>query len=231
MVIKGKVHGPDIFEGEASVDFAKAAAHGAKFVIFKISEGDYMDSRATKARVKAIRDAGMIAGAYVFLRPKAGRTGAQEFQIFYNKGLSLGLWKRDQQTVRDIRPVLDCEDTGFNTDTVLGRLQTRRYIRSAIKECKRLTGHLPIIYTGKWWWEETIKCRWSLGCALWLASYPADGSTVAKPPVSWLPSAWKTVELWQFTDHYKCPGINNPCDYNIFVGKGGAAGFRSRLTF
>ena len=229
MITTRKVHGPDIFEGEANVDFKALAKSGAKFAIFKINEGDYMDSRATVARVKAIREAGLIAGAYVFMRPKAGRTGAQEFQIFYNKGLSLGLWKRDKQTVRDIRPVLDCEATGFNTDTVLGRLQTRRYIRSAIKECKRLTGHLPIIYTGKWWWEDTIKCRWSLGCPLWLASYPNNPKLPL--PSSYLPSAWKEAALWQFTDSHSAPGINNPCDYNVYVGKGGLAGFRTALTF
>jgi lysozyme len=239
MVIKGKVHGPDIYEGEGSVDLTRVAAHGAKFVIFKISEGDYMDSRATVARVKAIRDAGMIAGAYVFLRPKAGRTGAQEFRIFFNKGREIGLWnRRDGGKTRDLRPVLDCEATGFS-DTVLGRLQTRRYIRQAVRECKRLTGHYPIIYTGKYWWEDTIKCRSNMKCRLWLASYPLDSSRVAKPPAAWLPSAWKEVDLWQFSDHYKCPGINenerrktnSGCDYNVYVGKGGAAGFRSRLTF
>lgn len=228
-VTRGKVHGPDIYEGEGNVDFKKVAAAGAKFVIFKISEGDHIDQYAKAARVKAIRDAGMIPGAYVFMRPKAGRTGAEEFRIFYEHGKKIGLWNRaDGGKVRDVRPVLDCEASGFDTNTRVGRWRTRRYIKQAIRECKKQTGHLPIIYTGKWFWEGTIQCSWNAKCKLWLAVYPENPT---KFSASWLPSAWKECDLWQFTDKHQLSGVKSHCDYNVFVQKGGMAAFRKRLTF
>lgn len=231
--LSNHIHGPDVFEGEGSVDWKAVAKSGAKFAIFKISEGDYMDSLATEKRVKEIRAAGLIAGAYYFMRPKPGRTGAEEFRIFYEKGLEIGLWKRDKQTVRDLRPVLDCEATAFDTTTVAGRYRTRLYIRQAIRECIKLTGHRPIIYTGKWFWEDTIKCKWSLNCPLWLASYPTKPDAYEALPVSWIPKAWNgKAALWQYTDKQKVPGIKTPADYNIFVGAGKTyRAFVNTLTF
>lgn len=117
-----------------------------------------------------------------------------------------------------IAPFLDCEASGFDTATVRGRYQTRLYIRQAINRCIRVTGHRPIIYTGKWFWEETINCRWSMSCALWLVSYPQPVQC-DHLPVSGLPSAWKQADLWQFTDGFESPGIKTPCDYSVYAGK------------
>lgn len=227
------IHGPDVYEGDGNIDWKALAKSGAKFAIIKLSEGDYIDPSATAERVKQARAAGLTVGGYAFLRPKAGRTGGQEFDIMYKKGLEIGLWQRDGQKVRDLRPVLDCEASGFDTNTVRGRYQTRVYIRDAINRCVKVTGHRPIIYTGKWFWEDTINCKWSKACPLWLASYPTNPDAVQQLPPSWVPAPWKgKADLWQFTDHQKAPGIKGGCDYNIYTGKDGSyAAFISTLTF
>jgi lysozyme len=226
-------HGPDVYEGDGNIDWKAVAKAGARFGIIKLSEGDYIDKSATKARVDEMRKAGLIVGGYVFLRPKAGRNGAEEFDTMYKKGLEIGLWQRDKQRVRDLAPVLDCEASGFDTTTIRGRYQTRVYIRDAINRCIKVTGHRPIIYTGKWFWEDTINCKWSKACPLWLASYPTKPDAYEALHALWVPTAWKgKADLWQYTDQHKSPGIKTPCDYNIYVGKDRSyRAFVNTLTF
>jgi lysozyme len=229
-----QVHGVDVYEGDGDIDWRKVSAAGNQFAITKISEGmpsqgwAAVDPRATADRIKAIRNAGMIAGGYAFLRPKSGRTGAAEARLLVEHGKSIGLWQRDHQRVRDIRPVLDCEASGFDLTTASGRRATRVYVRDAVREVKRLTGHAPIIYTGKWWWDQTQEeqLRWtwhSFGCPLWLAAYVTD-------PAPYIPRGWRRPAIWQFTDKARVDGIDQPCDRNVFTG-GDRSHFINQLTF
>jgi GH25 family lysozyme M1 (1,4-beta-N-acetylmuramidase) len=118
----------------------------------------------------------------------------------------------------------DFEETHFDTNTRIGRWQTRSYVRDAIKEVKRLTGHAPIIYTGGPFWNQ-FGFKWNLGCPLWLAAYvPSDqlGRYVPKP--------WRAPSLWQFTDKHNSPGISQPCDWSVYLA-GDVHHFRRTLTF
>jgi hypothetical protein len=213
---RGRIYGVDVYEGDGDIDWRAVSAAGNSFAIVKVSEGDYMDSRSTPERIAAIRASGMTAGAYVFLRPKSGRSGRVEARTLVERGMDIGLWRRDRQTVRDIRPVLDCEASGYDLGTVAGRRATRVYIRDAVREVVRLTGHRPMIYTGKWWWEQTQedRLRWTWHdwqCPLWLAAYVSD-------PAPYLPRGWQRAAMWQYTDRARVDGISQPCDRNVYLG-------------
>lgn len=221
--LKGKVHGPDVSDWEGSVEWKQVAESGAQFAVFKISEGvDRVERLATPQRVKEIRAAGLTAGAYHYLHPRPGRSGAIEARLFIERGKRLGLWQRDNQLVRDLRPVLDFEETHFPTNTRIGRYRTRLYVRQAIKEVIRLTGHAPIIYTGGPFWNQ-FGFKWNLKCELWLAAYDSSFS-------KWVPKPWWKPALWQYTDSKTVPGINSKCDYSVFL-LGNSSEFRARLTF
>ena len=194
------VKGVDISSYNGSVDFEKLHAAGYGFCIAKSSEGaDWKDSTFTKARVTAIRAAGMRVGAYHFLRPKAGRSGKVEAAFFIKTAYATGYGKPG-----DIRPVIDFEASA------LGRPQTLRYLVECINEIKRLTGKAPIIYTGGPFWDEnTASCRDNFGCQLWLAAYVTD-------PNEYLPAAWDAWALWQHTDQGSVPGVpGSNVDQNI----------------
>lgn len=220
------VHGIDIYEGDGTVNFLKVSAAGNHFVVQKISEGaDFADSSATRKRVEAIRSAGMIAGGYHFLRPKRNRTGAVEARFFIERGKAIGLWARDHQRVIDIRPVLDVEVAGeFDLTKIGDRVRCRRYIRSAVAEIIKLTGHRPIIYTGGPFWRDELRNRRGYGCPLWLAAY-------TKSPTPWTPNPpWKRADLWQYTDQKIVPGVPGACDANVYLG-GDMARFRRYMCF
>ena len=214
------IYGVDVYEGDGQITWPKVARY-AKFAIVKISEGDHIDSLATSERIQKAREAGLTVGGYVFLRPKPGRTGADEVKIFLDQCRKIGLYDGSHKPC--IRPVLDFEASAFDTNTRVGRYRTRLYLRQAIREVRReLGGRHPIIYTGAWFADDTVGLKWNIGCALWVASYT---------PKPLIPTAWRKVGamLWQFTDHQVVDGIAQPCDANVYVGPGDAAGFHSHL--
>lgn len=194
--------GIDVYEGDGSIEWAKVKKAGYEYVFCKTSEGgDWSDPSWTTARVDAIRAADVKLGVYHFLRPKAGRSGAEEGRFFIKQAKSAGWGK-----VGDIRPVIDFENTA------LSPAKTAKYVAQAIAEIKRLTGKTPIIYTGGPFWDEnTNSLADNYGCPLWLAAY-------VKNPEQYLPAAWKKAgwTIWQHTDQGSVPGVTaSNVDQNI----------------
>lgn len=197
-----KAKGIDVYEGDGDIDWHKVKGAGHYFAICKVSEGvDFRDKSWSAKRVKAMRQAEVRIGVYHFLRPKPGRSGADEMQFFIAHARSAGWGKPG-----DIRPVIDFEAT------TMSPARTLRYLIEAINECKKLTGKPPIIYTGgPFWNENTGSCKDSFGCQLWLAAY-------VKNPEQYLPAAWKKSgwAIWQHTDQGAVPGVQaKNVDQNI----------------
>ncbi|CAB4197635.1 Acm Lyzozyme M1 (1,4-beta-N-acetylmuramidase) [uncultured Caudovirales phage] len=183
------LHGIDVFEGDGKIDWIRARSKGVEFVFLKCSEGgDFRDKAWTAKRVKEIRASGIPFGPYHFLRPRAGRRGEVEARFFIETARKAGWGKGD------LRPVIDFEVSDLPPS------QTIRYLEQAVKEVKRLTGKPPIIYTGGPFWDENGGGRNNWGCPLWLAAY------VAKPN-DFVPRAWKTWTIWQYTDKGGVAGV------------------------
>lgn len=181
--------GPDVSNLQASVDFAQIKAAGHAFVYLKAGEGDWTDPTFL-ARVKAARHAGLLVGAYHFVRPKAGRTGAQEAAFFVHRLQAAGLGKGD------LRPAVDIEATELS---IAG---TRDYTLAFAREVQKLMGVAPLIYT----YASFNGGNWGAGFApfgLWIAAYQA------KPPT--LPAPWTSYAAWQFTSSAQVPGVGK-CD-------------------
>lgn len=190
--------GIDVYSGDGKVDWAKVkTAH--RFAYLKSSEGgDYKDSTWTKKRVKEIRAAGVQFGPYHYLRPKAGRSGAVEARFFIKTAYAAG-WGRPG----DLLPALDFEENGG-----LSPAATIRYLKQAVDEVTRLTGHKPMIYTGSYFWDDNGGGSDNWGCPLWLAAYQTT------PPR--LPKAWKKWTIWQHTATGRVAGVEAPnVDQNI----------------
>lgn len=200
------VLGIDVSENNGvNIDWRSVHSHGVRFVFMKVNEGDYFDKRTSHARIRLAREAGLLVGGYNFVRPRPGRTGAQEFDIFWKRARLLGLCKHG-----DLRPVIDIEATAFVGK--LGPLRTRRYVRSWIKRCVQVTGKPPIVYTGKWFWDGPSmngNKRGLRGARLWLAAY-------AMRPDPFVPAAWDHESFWQYTDRGTVPGISTPVDMNRY---------------
>jgi GH25 family lysozyme M1 (1,4-beta-N-acetylmuramidase) len=201
--------GPDVSENQPDVDWRKVKSGGHAFAIAKVSDGlGTPDPTFGKGRWKAMKDAGLIRGAYHFGRPQQGRDPKAEVAEFLDilkaaGGLAAG----------DLLPILDLEK--FGKAGKLTARQTLEWTRDWVGELRRRVGRKPIIYTGAFWRDDLKNVADDLGCPLWLAAY-----VPASKVKQFVPTAWKQEgqSLWQFTDKATCPGIAGRCDMSRFAG-------------
>jgi GH25 family lysozyme M1 (1,4-beta-N-acetylmuramidase) len=201
--------GPDVSKNQPSVDWQQVRAAGHDFAIAKVTDGlGSPDPKFGKGRWKAMKDAGLIRGAYHFGRPQRGRDPKAEVAEFLDHlktagGLADG----------DLLPILDLEKFGKAGN--LTPTQTLDWARRWTAEMRRRIGRHPIICTGVFWRETMKNPSDNLSCRLWLAAY------VPKPRLKQcIPVAWhdQGLSLWQHTETGHCPGIAGTCDMNRFAG-------------
>lgn len=85
-------------------------------------------------------------------------------------------------------------------------------------EAEERMGSVVGVYTGRWYWpnikDEELRVWCGTGRPLWLASYP-DTINLATPPKP--PAPWKEIDIWQFTDKARVPGIKGGVDLNVLL--------------
>ena len=204
---KSVLTGIDVSLNQPDVDWAEVRRAGHVFAIAKVSDGlGTPDPAFGRGRWQAMKDAGLIRGAYHFGRPQTGRDPVLEVREF----LSL-LERAGGLEHGDLLPILDLEKHG-----AAGRLSptaTLEWARAWVEECRARIGRRPIIYTGVFWRETMRNPADNLGCPLWLAAYVKD-------PVPFIPKAWtkETFALWQYTESGRSPGVDGPVDVNRVRG-------------
>ena len=168
-----------------------ARAAGIWAVIHKATEGtDYVDPKL-EARFHLAKDAGLLWGAYHFIRP--GRIADQaEFFVHtmvpYTDSLTLFAldFEVDGVTLAECRQWLDIVERATRRSCVL---YSGHQLKDAI-----IAGENPVDLPER---------------RLWLAQY------ASKPT---LPKGWSTWWLWQYSDNGDVPGIDPPTDLNAYEG-------------
>lgn len=205
MTINPKVvdlyHGDDLVYTDAEHDFAAAFGAGIRGIIHKATEGLTDVDARYHAREAAAREAGMLWGAYHFMRPGDPVQQAQHF-------LSTALPDIVNRHPCNIRLVLDHEDPKVPLWAAQRWLEVVR----------QATGQYPWLYSG-FLVKQQVDGRHMPAFAeypLWLAEYGPE------PKV---PVPWKKCVLWQFTDGNVGPqphaiaGIaHKNCDISSFDG-------------
>ena len=98
-------------------------------------------------------------------------------------------------------PVLDFEENGG-----LAPGNVAQWARNWLQEVERLTGRTPIIYTGYYFWRDSVGGPTDFGrYPLWVASW----TNAAAPAL--IPSSWSTWTFWQWTSTGSSAG--NPVDH------------------
>jgi lysozyme len=181
--------GVDVSNHQGTVDFAKVKKAGYTFAYLKATEGLGFVDPFYLGNVQKARAAGLKVGAYHFLQPKSGRTGADEARAFHVQLANAKLGKGD------LHPVVDVEVTK------LSPAQTEAYVDSFVRELRAL-GHDLLIYT----FPAFLQWHRTHGCPLWIAHFG-----VSKPTV---PSPWKAYTIWQHSSTARVPGVSGNCDVN-----------------
>jgi len=194
----------DISHWQGDIDIARIAHEGYAACVCKATEGTtYVDPMLDR-NIAAVKKAGMIPGAYHFIRDG---DGAAQARHFYDRVHRLG-----GPTGWLIQ--LDCESDGYGTE-----------MTAWTNEWRRLTGNHPfLIYSGAWWWPRTGGFRGAgLTPYLWHSDY-VEGSGYGSdlyrkvPASAWNPGygGWNEATILQFSSSGKVAGRS--VDVNAFRG-------------
>ncbi|MCB5273873.1 Lysozyme M1 [Arthrobacter sp. SO5] len=204
------VQGLDASEHQPSINWQQQWNMGARFAYIKATEGNYYTNPIFGSQYDGARGAGMIRGAYHYANPAAS-SGADQARIFVRSG---GGWSGDGFTMP---PVLDFEGNPYAGKTINGYYQGNTcydmspsalaaWARDFSNTMQALTGRLPVIYTGNYWWRDCVGNPLGFGDnPLWLASYPSSASNNAGP----IPASWSAYSIWQYSESGPFAGDSN----------------------
>lgn len=169
--------------------FIDVRESGVCGVIHKCTEsGDYLDPTYASRREQA-EAAGLLFGAYHFLRPGDMREQAQWFVL--NAGSDTGLLF-----------AADHEDADVSLND----------LKDFLRIVHDLTGREPVLYSG-----SVIKDQLGNARDDELARYPLWLAHYTSAP-SWPSKTWPEWWLWQYTDGGAVPGIIGNVDLDRFDG-------------
>lgn len=190
------VEGIDISNAQpANIDWQAVKAVGITFMYAKASEGThYVDPKFTH-HVAGARAAGLLAGAYHYLRVRPGQPqdADQQADGFCDAYLKAGC---------ELLPMLDCEPTGNNGATPNEWLAA---IRMFVAKVQQRLGCDPLLYTYPGFWGtlgRAVETPDMAALKLWIAHY-----TTAPQPI--VPAPWKSWTAWQYAADAGVIGVVN----------------------
>ncbi len=189
------VEGIDVSEFQGSINWSQVKGSGRAWAYARIGDGTYMDS-TFDANWPAMKAAGVLRGAYQYFEP--GEDPTTQANIVVSKIGVLG--------AGDLPAMIDVEATGGQTATTIAA-----HIATWLSVVEKGTGKKPIIYTGKYFWQDHVADTTQFnGYSLWLAAY------VSGCPDT--PDAWSDWKIWQYTSTGSIPGISGNVDHDVFAG-------------
>ncbi|KAJ6441456.1 N,O-diacetyl muramidase [Purpureocillium lavendulum] len=187
-VASAAVKGFDISHYQPNVDFAKAYADGARFVMIKATEGTTYTDPSFSSHYTGATKAGFIRGGYHFARP-ASSSGAAQAKYFIAHG---GGWSKDGITLPGM---LDMEyQSSSSACGGLSQSAMVSWINDFVNTYHSATGVYPLIYTSTSWWTQCTGNSAAFGskCPLVVARYASSVGT--------LPAGWGFYTFWQYSD-------------------------------
>jgi lysozyme len=189
------VFGVDVSEFQGNIDWGTAAAHGVGFAMIRANDGFYDDPKFAQ-NFGGSAGAGVLRGAYQFFR--AAEDPTNEANHFADVLMGNG-------GPGDLPPVADVEvSDGVDAGTYAAHLATWLAV------VQQRTGVAPMIYTGKYFWQDNVGGANDTGNPLWVAQWGPSCPDIPSPWPSWL--------FWQTNDNGSVPGIPATVDTDLFNG-------------
>ena len=193
--------GIDVSAFQGNIDWKKVKQSGIDFAIIRLGyrgyeSGKLVEDEYAKSNLKGAKEAGLRIGAYFFSQALNIQETDQEIQ-FMRKILG--------DTELDMPIVLDWEIPANTARTRNMDARTLTDIQRHFCGQMRSQGYQPMIYFN-WHQSENLYVLHELeDYPFWLALYQ-DRMTYP----------WK-VEMWQYTDKGRVPGINGNVDLNVYM--------------
>ena len=179
--------GIDVSWHSGAVDWAAVKEAGHTFAFVKATEGLDLKDKLFDHHWPAMKEAGLLRGAYHFYVTEDDPEAQAKFFI---QTVPLGSG--------DLAPVVDVEVLGHDTQPGLAD-------RLAVF-LARLEAHYgvkPILYTSPNFWNQNLNDRFG-DHPLWVAEYGVDAPK--------LPEGWGAWHLWQFEENATVPGVEKSAD-------------------
>jgi lysozyme len=189
------VPGIDVSYYQGTIDWSKVAASGKRFAIARVAHPTFKDPQFD-ANWDGIKKAGMVRGAYLFFNSKYPQKEWADYTVQKVGKLGPG----------DLAPVLDVEATDGATPA-----QMVADIKEWIDVVEKGTGRKPIIYSGKYFWNDNVGSTAFNTHPLWHPQY----TTASCPDIA---AAWKNWAIWQYSSMGAVPGIVGNVDMNRLNG-------------
>jgi len=189
------VEGIDVSEWQGSIDWGKVKGSGRAFAIARVSYGTGHLDPYFGGNWSGMKSAGLIRGAYQWFRPAQDPIAQADIVVAHVGVLGAG----------DLPVTADVEETqGVAPATIAARLH------SWVDRITAGTGKAPIIYTGKYFWNDNVKSGDFKDLSLWIAAY--------SPPCPDLPIPWGDWRMFQYNSNGIIPGISGNVDIDKFNG-------------
>src|SRR3954452_23999941 len=198
------LEGIDVSKWQGTIDYAKVAASGRRFVVAKATEGIGLTDPAWVANRTAAPAAGLLVTGYHFARPDLNPTDpVGEADWFVDQlGLTPGM----------LVPALDIERAGN-----LSVSDLVAWVGAWLDEVHAKTGTRPMIYTSPSFWQthlgDTSLFADQGYAILWVAHWFVSNPGV--PGRNWGGHGWT---FWQYDDCGTVPGMSGCVDLDRYNG-------------
>ena len=195
--------GVDVSAFQGTIDWEKVAASGIKFAMVRLGYRGYgkagrmVADEYAQANLQGAKDAGLQVGAYFFSQALSIEEADEEIEFMLE---ILGDFPLDMPII------LDWEQITVEGSRSL-QMDARTLTDIQLHFCKTMTemGYQPMIYFN--WYQSTrlMYLHELEEYPFWLALYQ-DRMTYPY-----------RVEMWQYTDKGRVPGIDGDVDFNVYM--------------
>ncbi|MBS7564755.1 peptidoglycan-binding protein [Mucilaginibacter sp. Bleaf8] len=202
--------GMDISHFNSDIEWEKLSPH-IQFVHCKASQGAGFKDPTLKGNMAAIKQQGLIFGAYHFLTFQDAASA--QMANFESCGI-------DFSAAGNLPPVLDIEwQVGSNTSEsqslnqyiLNNKTACVELIQDCLTQLAKQTGRTPMIYTSKEFWFEYFNGVTDFSVyPLWVSAYQS-----ALPGLF---ARWNNFTIWQYSGGSITTGTANKVDLDIFNG-------------
>jgi len=191
------VKGIDVSIYQGTIDWASVRGAGVQYAFIRVSDGNNSIDSKFDSNWSGSRAAGVLHGAYQFFRP--GQDPIAQADLLLSK---IG----SHLEADDLPPVIDVEAADG-----LSAAQVAAKVDQWIKHVQAAIGRPPIVYTGYYFWRDSVGGADESASPLWHAQY----STASCPNIA---DAWPSWAFWQYADNGTVAGISGAVDMDRWNG-------------
>ena len=206
--VKSAAVGVDVSTYNEDIDWARVKAQGIDFAIIRVggrgwTSGSIYGDLRCEAYLRGARKAGLRIGVYFY------STAIHEAEAVQEADAALRVLRGRRLEL----PVFyDVEFSGEFPGGRADKLSAGQRTKNALAFCRRIesAGYRAGIYSGRYFYMDSINRQALAPYCLWMANYTRDGLP---------PNGAQEYQLWQFSDRKNVDGIHCGVDMNVLFAE------------